>query len=261
LYRIRGARVAELVEAGYETLLDLPRNFPATGPARRQLRSVRGARMIVARGLGRALAPIRVPTAFLDFETIAPAIPVWPGCRSYEPVPVQFSCHMVGPSGLEHYAWLAEGPDDPREALSDALIAACRDAKTIMAYNAPFERRGIAGLITAVPRFAAALAKLSRRLRDLLPVVRNHVYHPDFQGKFGIKEVLPVLVLGLGYDDLEIQDGAAASTALEALLLHGEQFAVSEKTELRRKLLRYCERDTLAMVRLHQRLRQLANAQ
>jgi predicted RecB family nuclease len=38
------------------------------------------------------------------------------------------------------------------------------------------------------------IKKIQRRLWDLLPVVRNHVYHPAFAGSFSLKDVLPALV-------------------------------------------------------------------
>ena len=34
---------------------------------------------------------------------------------------------------------------------------------------------------------------------------------PEFRGSFSIKSVLPVLVPGMGYDDLEVADGLTAS--------------------------------------------------
>jgi hypothetical protein len=174
-------------------------------------------------------------------------------------VPVQLSCHVAGPGTLEHRAWLTDGRDDPRETFARALIAACGKAQTILAYNAPSERRCISGLIDAVPRFSAALSALSNRLTDLLPIVRDHVYHPDFGGSFSIKDVLPALAPDLGYDDLEIQDGESASVVLEGLLLRGNTLDPAERGVWRRKLLRYCERDTLAMVRVLERLRKLAD--
>ena len=88
--------------------------------------------------------------------------------------------------------------------------------------------------------------------------MRDHVYHPDFGGNFSIKSVLPALVPGLGYDDLEIQGGAAASTALEVLLLDADALDSDARQTLRKNLLSYCERDTLAMVKLHERLKALA---
>ena len=173
-------------------------------------------------------------------------------------MPVQFSCHVLGPSGLEHHEWLAEGPGDPREEFAKKVLLACAGAKTIVAYNAPFEKRCVKSLTGALPHLSSDLTALSKRIRDLLPIVRDHVYHPDFGGSFSIKSVLPALVSGLGYDDLEIQGGSAASTALEVLLFDADALDPDARQRLRKNLLSYCERDTLAMVKLHQRLRALA---
>lgn len=90
------------------------------------------------------------------------------------------------------------------------------------------------------------------------PIVRDHVYHPDFGGSFSIKKVLPALVPGRGYDDLAIRDGGTASSKLEVLLLGEDELSSSARHVLRRDLLEYCARDTLAMVQLHERLRALA---
>ena len=94
-------------------------------------------------------------------------------------------------------------------------------------------------------------------MEDLLPIVRDHVYHPDFRGSFSIKDVLPALVPDMSYEDLDIQDGGMASVVLEVLLLGRDGLSAGERSTLRERLLRYCERDTLAMVRLHGRLVEL----
>ncbi|HWR20523.1 MAG TPA: DUF2779 domain-containing protein, partial [Verrucomicrobiae bacterium] len=161
-------------------------------------------------------------------------------------------------NGVAHRAWLAEGHGDPREQFAHALIAACAGVNTVLAYNAPFECRCIDGLIEVLPHMEGELVALSRRIRDLLPIVRDHVYHPDFGGSFSIKTVLPALVPGLGYDDLEIHDGGTAAAALETLLLGADTLTAEQQRSVRRELLRYCERDTLGMVRLYERLRALA---
>jgi hypothetical protein len=261
LYRLPATKAAKLEAEGFGTLSDLPADFTASDVALRQIRSVKAKAVIVEPGLADALRELEPPVAYLDFETINPAIPVWPGCHPYEQAPVQFSCHVLGPSGLEHHEWLAEGPGDPREEFAKAVISACAGAKTILAYNAPFEKKCVKSLADAFPDLSPDLTALSRRIRDLLPIVRDHVYHPDFGGSFGLKSVLPALVPGLGYDDLEIQGGGAASTALEVLLFGGDALDPDARQALRRNLLSYCGRDTLAMVRLHERLRALAGPQ
>jgi hypothetical protein len=90
---------------------------------------------------------------------------------------------------------------------------------------------------------AGALKTLWKRIVDLQPIVREYVYHPEFGGSFCLKAVLPALVPGLGYADLDVKDGRTASALLEALLLHGDAMDPTERAELRRKLLAYCERD------------------
>ncbi len=257
LYRISAKKRDKLIKSGCETLHDLPADFEAAGVARRQIDSVRRRRMVVEPGLAEALEALDGPIAFLDFETILPAIPVWPGCRPFEQVPVQFSCHVLSKKGLVHHAWLADGADDPRKAFARALLDACEGAHTILAYNAPFEQRCIKSLSKAVPRVSAGLLRLNDRVQDLLPIVRDHIYHPAFNGSFSIKDVLPALVAGSGYSDLKIQDGGTAASALEAMLL-GSAMAPVEKLALRENLLAYCERDTVAMVRLFERLQELA---
>ena len=127
-----------------------------------------------------------------------------------------------------------------------------------MAYNAPFERQRIAGLIETFPKLKKPLKKLAERVVDLLPIVRDHVYHPRFAGSFSLKVVLPALVPALDYSDLEVKDGSTAAALLEALLLHPASLEQVDLAELRSHLLRYCERDTLAMLRLYQRLLELA---
>jgi len=258
LYGIRATKLVKLVADGINTLHDLPPDFTASAPALRQIRSIRAGGVIVEEGLREALAGLEPPIAYLDFETISPAVPAWPGCHPCEQVPVQFSCHVLGPGGLAHHEWMAEGPGDPREEFARALISACAGDRTIVAFGAPFERRCIAALADFLPHLRADLMALSGRIRDLLPIVRDHVYHPDFGGSFSLKDVLPALVPGLGYDDLEIQDGTTASTALQALLLDADALGPEERRTIRRALLGYCERDSLAMVRLHERLDVLA---
>jgi hypothetical protein len=261
LYRLQRARVETLLAQGCVTIRDLPSDFTASAAAMRQVRSVRAGERIVEPGLRSALETLRPPLAYLDFETVNPAIPVWPGCAPYDQIPVQFSCHVGnGEGAFAHHAWLADGPSDPRRALAEALLAACAGAQTVVAYHAPFEKRCIEMLADFLPDLASALRDLAARIEDLLPIVRNHVYHPEFNGGFGLKRVLPALCPGLGYDDLEIRGGDTAASSLEALLLDSDAYTDAERRALRNALLSYCERDTLAMVRLHEQLAAMAAA-
>ncbi len=259
LYRQQARALAALYEQGYQSILDLPEDTALAATADRQRRAVQAGRMIVEPGLGRALRTCLSPVAFLDFETAGLPIPVWNGCHPWDALPVQWSCHVEdGAGGLAHHAWLAEGPDDVRPALAEQLLAACEPARTIVAYHARFERECIQRIAAGAPALAPRLARIAERLVDLLPIVREHVYHPAFGGSFSLKRVLPALVPGLGYDDLAIADGALASVALERLLWGGDAVSHAERGRLRADLQGYCARDTLGLSRLLERLRSLA---
>jgi predicted RecB family nuclease len=254
-----GRRIAEtLLGVGIESIHAIPEDTKLSAIQARQVRSVKTGKVVVDDGLADALATIEAPIAFLDFETINPAVPVWKGCGPFMQVPVQMSCHVVGARrATAHHEHLADGPDDPRPAMAEAVVSACGDAKTVVAYNASFEKRCIEHLAEHVPSQRAALKAVAKKLVDLLPIVRNHVYHPDFGGGFSMKVVAPALA-GLDYSELEIGEGGTASAVLEGLLLGGTEIKPAEQKKLRKQLLEYCKQDTLAMVKVVERLRKLA---
>ena len=116
-------------------------------------------------------------------------------------------------------------------------------------YNSAFEQTRIRELAERHPRLAPALHAINDRIVDLLPVARQHYYHPSQQGSWSIKAVLPALCPDLRYDNLDgVQDGGAAQQAyLEAI---APATSAARKAELERQLLAYCRLDTWAMVRL-----------
>ncbi len=87
---------------------------------------------------------------------------------------------------------------------------------------------------------------------DLGAIIRNNYYHPGFHGHTSIKNTLPVLVPEMSYEGLKISDGSSAIAAFAHLALG--KYGGEEATTMRRNLLEYCRQDTLAMVRLHERL-------
>lgn len=83
-------------------------------------------------------------------------------------------------------------------------------------------------------------------------IIKAHYYHPGFEGSYSIKAVLPAVVSHLTYDDLEIQEGTMASRQFHRMIF--ETVDAAEKARIRTSLLKYCERDTLAMVELRKAL-------
>lgn len=70
--------------------------------------------------------------------------------------------------------------------------------------------------------------------------------------------MLPVLVPAPGYDDLQSGNGGSASAALDEMLLGGDALTTEDRRLPGHDRLRGCERVTLGMVRLLERLRELA---
>jgi CRISPR/Cas system-associated exonuclease Cas4 (RecB family) len=197
-------------------------------------------------GARKAMGKWAYPRAWLDFETISPAVPRWIGTRPYQQVPFQFSLHFEEADGtITHHEFLSCDGSDPRRACAEALVKAIPADATLVAYNASFEKRVLHELAEHCPDLAEALLAMKAKTVDLLPVARKHWYHRDQRGSWSIKAVLPT-VASLDYGSLEVKDGADAQKAwLEAADL--------ETTPARRRALEdamkeYCERDTKAMI-------------
>ncbi|HEX9581750.1 MAG TPA: DUF2779 domain-containing protein [Gemmatimonadales bacterium] len=256
LYHTGPKGVDRFLKLGVHSIRDLPAGHKLPDAAKRQLRALETGQMIVEpelkESLRDALGDARL--GFLDFETINRAVPVWEGLGPWRPAVVQFSYHEQGVRPT-HRAYLAEGPDDPRPELAERMLEATAGAERIVMYSS-FERSRINELAEQLPALAGDLRALSAKLVDLLPIVRNHVYHPDFKGSFSLKYILTPLIPDLTYSDLAIVDGQVASVEIARLLFVAH--LVEDREQLRRDLLAYCERDTWAMVRLVERLRELA---
>jgi predicted RecB family nuclease len=258
LYSVGPKRTAEYLAAGIRTIHDLnPRErLPFT--AQRQLKALRENRLVVEPTLTQELARLESPLGYLDFETVARAVPPWDGLAPWGAAVAQFSYHEErGGGAFDHVGWLAEGPGDPRRELAERMLEATRAARRVVTYSA-YEKSRIHDLQKLYPDLAPALEELIAKFVDLLPVVRNTVYHPAFRGSFSLKDVLNPLVPDLSYEDLVIVDGRVASVEIARLLFVAHKIPPAERERVRRDLLEYCRRDTWATVRLVARLRELA---
>ena len=104
-----------------------------------------------------------------------------------------------------------------------------------------------------------ALLEMNKRFIDLIDPFRKLMYyHPDFNGSFSIKSILPALFPDedeLDYKNLEVQGGEMAMIAYASL----EQVENDdERQKTRASLLAYCKLDTLAMVAIWRKLSNIA---
>ena len=204
-----------------------------------------------ADGAAAALAAHKLPALFLDFETINLAVPIWRGTRPFQANPFQFSLHRLNRSGrLSHQQYLDLSGKDPARQLALALIDYCGERSPIFAYS-NFESKVVKTLAERLPKLARQLLAIDARLVDLQVIAEKHYYHPQQQGSWSLKAVLPTIAPDLRYDNLdEVQEGGMAMTAFREAI-HPET-TTARKAELERQLLIYCQRDTEALVRLWQ---------
>jgi hypothetical protein len=95
-----------------------------------------------------------------------------------------------------------------------------------------------------------------RRLFDLLPVVREHTYHPAYAGSYSIKSVLPALVPEMTYDGMQVANGQDAGLAWESLMRGN--LDSGERERIRTALLDYCGLDTLALMKALEKVRSIS---
>lgn len=253
-YPLRGlprARLSTLGQFVAEGITDI-RDVPAERLTEKQRRVRSVALSGEAEKLADAeqfVAALAYPRYFLDFETVAPAVPVWEGTRPYETVPVQWSCHFEPqPGQLEHAEFLDLTGDMPARRFAESLIRVLGDAGPVLVYSA-YERTVINRLRKRFDDLDAALTAIVDRLVDLKPPTEQFYYHPDMAGSWSLKSVLPTVAADMSYAELEgIQEGTAASEGyLEAIV---EDTPADRKEAIRQQLLRYCRFDTEALYRL-----------
>jgi len=234
-----------------EGMIDI-RDVPASQLSEKQQRIQKVTQAGVAEllpGARKFVESLEYPRYYLDFETIAPAVPIWPGTRPYETLPIQWSCHYeAGEGAMAHSDFLDLTGTPPMRRLAESLIRALGTLGPVLMYTT-YERTVINNLIDRFPDLGASLAAIVERLVDLAPPTQQNYCHPDMAGSWSLKAVLPTITTKLSYSELDgIQEGTAASEGyLEAIHPDTDE---RRKAELSTQLLRYCKFDTEAMVLL-----------
>jgi hypothetical protein len=204
-------------------------------------------------GLQKFLSSLSYPLYFLDFETFNPPIPLYDQSRPYQQIPFQYSIHYkksrVGE--LRHTEFLGSPAGDPRPALVKELLTRTHLPGTILTYHQGFEKSILKDLADAFPNYAETLWERISRIKDLMPPFQQKLYYtPLMNGAYSIKDVLPALVPELSYDQLPINNGNDAKYYFEQMIY---DLSV-DHTAIRNSLLAYCKLDTLAMVRILEKL-------
>ena len=258
--RISRKKLEELGAMDVRRIPEIPVDFKLTKtqePIREALRYPDG-KLVARDRLARWLDDLVYPIHYFDFETWNPCIPPFDKTRPYTQIPFQYSVHIQDEPGGEssHREYLADVPGDPRPDLIKHMLADLGQTGSIVVHHAEFETKRIRELATYSARHASALKGLLDRIEDAeAPFKKNWYLHPGLMGRSSIKVVLPTLVPELSYAEMEVAEGQSAA------LLFGDMYEGKLKGETleaaRRNLIDYCRMDTLAMVRIVERLREL----
>ncbi|MBT6690519.1 DUF2779 domain-containing protein [archaeon] len=248
----------ELYNEGIIRLKDVPEDVKLNSNQQVQRRlAFDGGKHVDKLQIKNFLRNLKYPIYYLDFETIAPAIPKFNGMKPYQRIPFQFSLHTQSKTGkIKHISFLADGTSDPRPKFMQALRDNLKKRGSILVYNQGFEKGIMNESAVALPEFKGWYKdNIEPRVKDLLDVFRDFSYYdPKQKGSASIKAVLPVMS-DLKYSDLEISEGMFASNEYERVT-YGD-VENSERLRVREDLEKYCELDTLAEVEIIKRLKEI----
>ena len=206
------------------------------------------------------LKTLSYPLYFLDFETYQMPIPLYDRVHPYEQVPFQYSLHYFESEKreLKHTEFLAASGIDPRRELALSLVKNIPLNVCTLAYNMKFEKGVIKRLAELYPDLKEHLMNIHDNIKDLIiPFDNRSYYSKNMHGSSSIKHVLPALFPNnpeLDYHNLDlIQNGSDAMNNFRDL----ENMTQEEQKYTRERLLKYCELDTYAMVKIYEKLKEV----
>jgi len=214
--------------------------------------------------IAKFLYALSYPLYFLDFETMQPVVPEYQGTHPYQQIPFQYSLHYIEEEGgeLMHKEFLGVSGEDPRRSIAESL---CRDIPMDVcstAYNKAFECTRLTELAESFPDLAEHLLNIRDHIIDLLvPFQSGWYYIPAMGGSFSIKSVLPALFPEdpeLDYHNLagSVHNGGEAMSIFPKI----KDMTPEQQQAARKSLLEYCCLDTLAMVKVWQKLREVSQS-
>lgn len=247
-------KVRTLIEKGIESVYDVPKDFPLSEMQRFQVDVAQGREVVVNKEKIQVdLKGITYPLYFIDYESYNPAIPMYDGYKPFDQMPFQWSLHLQKTHGgeLEHYEFIETEQVDPIPSFLTNLQKYIGPEGLLVVWNKTFEGTQNKRMGEIHPEFNDICEDMNNRMYDLMDIFKNQWYaDPKLKGSFSIKNVLPLLIPELSYKGMAIAEGATAMMSWYEMV-YG---ATNDKESIKDNLLKYCELDTLAMVRIFERL-------
>lgn len=254
LPRLSEKKRRELIADDMIDLLDVPVDYELSDIQSGVLIAAHaGKAQIDKPAIAGMLAGYQFPLYFFDYETFASAVPMIDGASPHKHFPVQYSLHILEEDGsLTHREFLQREAQLPFN-LVEQLEADFGEVGSVVSWHASFEKTQNKEMAKWFPEKADFLGDLNDRMVDLEDMFKRAYVDARFGGSTSIKKVLPIICPHLGYDDLDVQDGASAMDAWQKMILSSGDEAETQA----KALLSYCEMDTFAMVEIYRFLRDL----
>lgn len=261
LMGVTASQKQDLLSKGYLEIASIPDDYPLREYQQRQVQAVKEDRPIYdTQVLAEELNQLTFPLWFLDYETYLSAIPLWDTTKPQQQNVFQYSLHKLEDSTSmpEHFEYLCMDQDEPAKQVLEHLRKDLGDTGSVLVWNKTFEMTRNKEMASMYPEYADFLLNVNERIYDLADSIKNGLFvHPDFHGSWSIKRVLPVLVPELSHEGMAISKGDDAMMAWWELvhgeLSKGKNFGV-KKQGVAGAMLEYCKLDTLAMVRIWEKL-------
>jgi hypothetical protein len=259
--RLQKDKARELKALNILSIADLPGDYPLSAKQREMVAVVNsGGPVIDLEAIREELSKLEYPLHFLDYETYNPGIPWFDGYKPYQQIVFQYSLHTIqNPNeNLEHIEFLDLDEGEPGIRLVEHLQNSLVRNGSVIVWNQSFEASRNKELAGMHPEYAEFLLGINRRMFDLMTIFRKGYYvHPDFHGSASIKHILPVLVddQSINYEDLTVSKGDEAMMSWLGIMRGS--LVQRDIDQTRVDMLRYCELDTLAMVKIWEVLNHL----
>lgn len=249
---IRPAKLAKLLVSGIMHLHEIEDTSDFTTAQQHQIHTHKtGEEVIDLAEIANILDGYTYPLYFFDYETYAPAVPVFSGYKPWQRIPIQFSLHVFDTKGgpLRHVEFLHEQNSDPAESVAQKLEEFIDPKGTVLAWNVKFERGVTKELAERLPKHAVSMMRICSQMQDLMDVFsQQHYVHKDFRGKASIEAVMKVLLPEMSYDHLPYTGSDVGVVWWKDIVNLGE--VPSERAQKTHLIKEYCKQDTMVMVEI-----------
>jgi hypothetical protein len=196
------------------------------------------------------------PLYFMDFETVGQVVPTIIGTTPYYPLPFQWSVHKWESKDKEidkGKYFLKFNDQDIEHQFIESLLKALGEKGTIFAHNAKGVEIKILEKLKekdSCKDLSDKIDNLINRVKDSAIIAKHNFYSPLMNGEWGIKSIIKAIPgSSVSYDEKDNLAGGDEAQ-LAWFTYTNPKTSIEEKEKLKKLLLDYCSKDTLAVYHL-----------